>query len=202
MSNSRDPAELFNQITPSASSTFAPDITRKLEGADTSGERQGQAVGMASEQKRLLEVRAVLTIRDDNLKSIQVQCIKPEGGSVFNFLSDEPECFGGQGRAPTGLQYLSAGVSFCFMTQLGRFAGIVKQDLQSYGIVQDTVFSLPGASANLDKAATAEPVDTHVFITSSEDDDVVRTLVDMGEQTCYLHACYRSSAKTRLRIIT
>ncbi|MCK5498755.1 MAG: OsmC family protein [Gammaproteobacteria bacterium] len=202
MSNSRDPAELFNQITPSASSTFAPDITRKLEGADTSGERQGQAVGMASEQKRLLEVRAVLTIRDDNLKSIQVQCIKPEGGSVFNFLSDEPECFGGQGRAPTGLQYLSAGVSFCFMTQLGRFAGIVKQDLQSYRNVQDTVFSLPGASANLDKAATAEPVDTHVFITSSEDDDVVRTLVDMGEQTCYLHACYRSSAKTRLRIIT
>lgn len=202
MSNSRDPAELFNQITPSASSTFAPDITRKLEGADTSGESQGQAVGMASEQKRLLEVRAVLTIRDDGLKSIQVQCIKPEGGSVFNFLSDEPECFGGQGRAPTGLQYLSAGVSFCFMTQLGRFAGIVKQDLQSYGIVQDTVFSLPGASANLDKAATAEPVDTHVFITSSEDDDVVRTLVDMGEQTCYLHACYRGIAKTRLRIIT
>ncbi len=202
ISNSKDPTDLFDQITPSASSTYAPDITMKLEGADTSGERQGQAVGMTTEQKRLVEVRAVLTIRVDGLKSIQVECIKPGGGSIFNFLSDEPECFGGQGSAPTGLQYLSAGVSFCFMTQLGRFAGIVKQDLQFYGIVQDTVFSLPGASANLNKAATAEPVNSHVFVNSSEDNDAVRTLVDMGEQTCYLHACYRGIAKTRLRIIT
>ena len=114
MLNSKDPAELFDQITPSASSTYAPDITKKLEGADASGERQGQAVGMTTEQKRLVEVRAVLTIRDDGLKSIQVECIKPGGGSSFNFLSDEPECFGGQGSAPTGLQYISAGVSFCF----------------------------------------------------------------------------------------
>ena len=197
-----DPAVLFDQITPSNDSTYAASITEKIETADISGERQGQAVGMAKEQKRLVEVRAVLTLREDGLKSMQVQCIKPEGGSVFNFLSDEPECFGGQGRAPTGLQYLSAGVSFCFMTQLGRFAGIVKQDLQSYGIVQDTVFSLPGASANLNKAATVEPVDTHVFVISVEDDNAVRTLVDMGEQTCYLHACYRGIAKTRLRIIT
>ncbi len=111
ISNSHDPIGLFDQVAPSGAFTFAADITEKLEGADTSGDRQGQPVGMASEQKRLVEVRAVLSIRDDDLKSIQVQCIKPEGGSVFNFLSDEPDCFGGKGRAPTGLQYLSAGVS-------------------------------------------------------------------------------------------
>jgi len=196
-----DPVELFDLIAPADASSFVEDVTEKLETADISGERDAQPVGMATEQKRLVEVRAVLTLREDGLKSMQVACIKPEGGSVFNFLSDEPECFGGQGRAPTGLQYLSAGVSFCFMTQLGRFAGIVKQDLQSYGIVQDTVFSLPGASAHQNKAATAGPVDTHVFVTSSEDDDAIRTLVDMGEQTCYLHACYRGIAKTKLRII-
>jgi hypothetical protein len=202
ISDSHDPHALFDEITPTTSAIYAADITGKLEGADTSGERQGQAVGLASEQKRLVEVRAVLGIRDDGLKSIQVQCIKPEGGSVFNFLSDEPECFGGKGRAPTGLQYLSAGVSFCFMTQVGRFAGIVKQNLSAYGIVQDTCFGLPGGSANLSEAAKAYPVDTHVFLTSTDDDETNRVLVDMSDQTCYLHACYRGIAKTKLRIIT
>lgn len=198
--HSSDPLELFDQLSPSASSTYAVDITEKLEGADTSGERQGQAVGMASEQKRLVEVRAVLSLRDDGLKSIQVQCIKPAGGSVFNFLSDDPACFGGQERAPTGLQYLSAGVAFCFMTQLGRFAGIVKQDLQAYRIVQDTRFSLPGGSANLHEAAFAYAVDTHVFLTSRDNSEANQVLVDMGDQTCYLHACYRGVAKTKLRL--
>ena len=159
-------------------------------------------MGMAADQKRLLEVRAVLSIRDDGLKSIMVQCIKPEGGSVFNFLSDDPECFGGKGRAPTGLQYLSAGVSFCFMTQIGRFAGIVKQDLSAYGIVQDSCFDLPGASAKLDKAAKAYAVDTHAFLTSTDDIETNQLLIDMSEQTCYLHACYRGIAKTKLRIVT
>jgi hypothetical protein len=124
--NSSEPVELFDLLQPVEASTFAMSLTEKLEGADTSGERQVHPVGMATEQKRLVEVRAVLSLREDGLKSIQVQCIKPTGGSVFNFLSDDPECFGGQGRAPTGLQYLSAGVSFCFMTQIGRFAAIVK----------------------------------------------------------------------------
>jgi len=86
------------------------------------------------------------------------------------------------------------------MTQLGRFAGIVKQDLAAYGIVQDTCFSLPGGSANLNTEASAYPVDTHVFISSKDDDDANRVLVDMGEQTCYLHACYRGIAKTKLRV--
>jgi hypothetical protein len=200
--SSDDPYALFDQITPISSPGFEPDITVKLDGADTSAERKAPAVGMASEQKRLLKVRAILEILDDGLKSIKVQCIKPEGGSVFNFLSDEPECFGGKSRAPTGLQYLSAGVSFCFMTQIGRFAGIVKQDLSAYGIVQDTYFGLPGGSANLDEAAKAYPVDTHAFLTSTDDIETNQLLVDMSEQTCYLHACYRGIAKTKLRIIT
>jgi len=198
-----DPGRLFDNVVPADSAGYSENIIEKQEGVDTSADKvSSKPVGYASDQKRMVQVRAVLRIRDDGLKTIQTQCIQPSGGSVFNFLSDDSEEFGGEGRAPTGIDYLSAGVAFCFMTQLGRFAGIVKQDLQSYGIVQDTRFSLPGASARLDKAATAGPVDTHVFLTSDADDEANRLLVDMGEQTCYLHACYRGAAKTRLRIQT
>ena len=198
-----DPKRLFDDVTPAEDTTLAENIIEKQEGADTAGDKvSGKPVGFVSDQKRMLQVRAVLRLREDGLKTIQTQCIQPSGGSVFNFLSDDSLAFGGQGRAPTGLDYISAGVSFCFMTQLSRFAGIVKQDLQSYGIVQDTSFSLPGSSAHRNKAATAELVDTHVFLTSDDDDEANRVLVDMGEQTCYLHACYRGVAKTRLRLRT
>ncbi|MFQ5661124.1 MAG: OsmC family peroxiredoxin [Gammaproteobacteria bacterium] len=196
-----DPTALFNQIAEADDAAFATGIIKKLEDVDTSNAKPATAVGYAAEQKRMVKVRAVLAIQSDGLKSIQVQCIKPPG-SVFNFLSDDPEVFGGRERAPSGLQYLSAGVAFCYMTQLGRFANIVKQDLESYSIVQDTVFSLPGGSAYLGKSATAEPVDTHVLVTSREEDGAIRLLVDMGEQTCYLHASYRGVAKTRLRLVT
>ena len=40
-------------------------------------------------------------------------------GSVFRFLSDDSVRFGGKERAPSGLAYVSAGIAFCFMTQLG-----------------------------------------------------------------------------------
>ncbi len=196
-----DPINLFDNVVPADAATFAENIIEKREDADTSADRvTGKPVGYASDQKRMLQVRAVLRLREDGLKTIQTQCIQPSGGSVFNFLSDDSAAFGGGGRAPTGLDYISAGLSFCFMTQLGRYAGIVKQDLQSYGIVQDTRFSLPGGSAKLDRPATAESVDTHVFLTSDADDEANRVLVDMGEKTCYLHACYRGVAKTRLHL--
>ncbi len=194
-----DPVNLFEHIKPADSSSFAPGIIEKSEDNDPPRAEPARAVGYASEQKRMVVVQSELTLRDDGLKSIRVECVQP-AGSAFYFLSDEPKVFGGLERAPTGLQYLSAGVSFCFMTQLGRYAAIVKQALESYGIVQDTIFSLPGGSAGLSVAATAEPVDTQVFITSSDDDEAGRTLVDMGAQTCYLHASYEGAAKTRLQI--
>ncbi len=197
-----DPQDLFSPISPADAASFAEDIIQKQEGSDTSGDKTAaSSIGYAVEQKRVVQVRAVLGLRDDGLKTIQTQCIQPSGGSVFNFLSDDSAELGGQGRAPTGLDYISAGVSFCFMTQIGRFVKQVKQDLQSYAIVQDSRFSLPGSSAKPDRAGTAQPVDTHVFLTSGADDEANRVLVDMGEKTCYLHACYRGIAKTRLQLL-
>ena len=194
-----DPVNLFEQIEPADPSSFTPEIIEKSEDNGPADAGPARAVGFAGEQKRMVVVQSDLTLRDDGLKSIRVECVQP-AGSAFHFLSDEPKIFGGLERAPTGLQYLSAGVSFCFMTQLSRYATIVKQDLESYGIVQDTIFSLPGGTTGLSTAATAEPVDTHVFITSVDDEEAGRTLVSMGAQTCYLHASYEGVTKTRLRI--
>ncbi len=187
-----DPLNLFDRITPADSTVSVPDIISKVAAANETVSDRANPVGYAHEQKRMVEVGSSLTMREDGLHRIQVQCIKPPG-SRFAFLSDDPATADDVARAPGGLHYLSAGIAFCFMTQIGRYANIVKQDLATYRIVQDTVFYPVDGSAG--------PVSTHVFISSGENDDASRELVDMAEQTCYLHACYRGKAATVLHIL-
>jgi len=116
-----DPAWLFERIRPVQTGDTA--IIRK-SGSVASG--NADAVGLKTDQKRIVHVRTEGMIRDDGLKSIKVQCIQPQG-SCFEILSDDSRASGGQERAPDGLAYLAAGVAFCFMTQIGRYAQITKQ---------------------------------------------------------------------------
>ncbi|MCU7875615.1 MAG: OsmC family protein [Candidatus Thiodiazotropha sp. (ex Lucinoma borealis)] len=192
--NVNDPACLFDSVEPASTQNFLPEILSKGEDGlmIVTGGSQGSGSGLAMEQKRSLHLRGVCTLRDDGIKETLVQLSKPVSG-VYRILADESARFGGAERAPGALAYIAAGVSFCFMTQLGRYAHLAKQDLSDYRIVQDTWFSLPSATADGDTAAQAMPVNTHVFIDSSENDDAARKLVAMGEQSCYLHAAYRGS---------
>jgi len=50
---------------------------------------------------------------------------------------------------------MSAGIGFCFMTQFGRYAEIVRKELSAYRVVQDTYFSLGGASGGNGQRGTA-----------------------------------------------
>ena len=199
-----DPAPLFQAARPKQQADFADDILERLDHVDTlGGEKLGtersSAVGFSDEQKRQVHVRGVGILRQDGMKSMRVACFQPIG-SVFRFLSDDSAAVGGQERAPSGLAYLSAGISFCFMTQLGRYAHVAKHDMQSYQIVQDTSFSPPAVLNENSETPTCAAVDTDVFIGNNEDDEKTQTLLNMGEQTCYLHAACRSGIKTRIRV--
>jgi uncharacterized OsmC-like protein len=197
-----DPSVIFKKAVP-ADASLKDSLMDKMPEVDSLGgeklgtERSTGDVGLSDVQKRKVHVRGVGTLRDDGMRDIQVACFVPIG-SVFNFVSDDSELVGGQGRAPSGLAYLSAGLTFCFMTQLGRYASVAKQKMTSYQIVQDTTFSMPSAVAGAGKPESF-PVDTHVFIGTEEDDKETQKLLDMGEQTCYLHAACRSAIKTRIR---
>ena len=139
-----DPAPLFTTARPAEESNFADDIIERLDnvsslGGEKLGTERSGAVGFGDEQKRRVHVRGVGILREDGVKSIRVACFQPVG-SVFRCLSDDSAAVGGQERAPSGLAYVSAGISFCFMTQLGRYAHVAKHDMQSYQIVQKHQF--------------------------------------------------------------
>jgi hypothetical protein len=79
-------------------------------------------------------------------------------------------------------------------------ASMEQLDLPSYSIVQDTHFSLGGASGGTGKAGEADPVETHVHLNTTESDDLARDMLDVSEQTCFLHAFCRTDLKTRLKV--
>jgi hypothetical protein len=154
---------------------------------------------LADQQNRLLHVRGICTVRDDGVKEIEQRLYNPLG-SIFRFLCDEAPINGGGGRAPDAASYISAGIGFCFMTQFGRYAKIAGKRLERYRIAQDTHFSLGGASGGTGVAGRANPVETHVYLNTCEDDGFARTALDMAEQTCFLHAFCRTDLKAKVTI--
>jgi len=193
------PFEALAAAEPEDGAEAAGAIIEKLSAAESVfGVEGGAGSSLEATQKRQLHVRGIADRRDDGLLEVKVQLFRPIG-SVFKFLADDGSRFHAGQRAPSGLAYLSAGIAFCFLTQLGRFAHIAKQDIQRYGVVQDTQFSLPGASAGTGTRAWARPVETHVHVDSPESGESVAHLVDMGEQTCFLHAACRTPVKPKLR---
>ncbi len=158
---------------------------------------KGTATGgssLADEQDRRLNIGAVAELREDGLKDLQQMQYSPHGTS-FRFLSSE------DGRAPDANTLISAGIGFCFMTQFGRFVSMLKLDLPDYRIVQDTHFSLGGASGGTGKAGEADPIETHVYLKTGESDETAREMLDISEQTCFLHAFCRTDLKTKLKVV-
>lgn len=193
-----DPGDTFERAQP------MPGDWSNLIVRNGMSPKTGETVTLAGdslkeEQDRTLHVRGICTLRPDGIKHIEQQLFNPHG-SIFHYLCEEGRVSGGQGRAPDAASYISAGIGFCFLTQLGRYAKIAKKKLGSYRIIQDTHFSLGGASGGTGKPGDADPVETTLYIESEEDDAFARAALDMSEQTCFLHAFCRTDLKAKIRV--
>jgi len=188
-----DPKDLFAPMASQPSDlnlleTVGPTPRKAVEGGTATG-----SSSLSDEQNRRLNIGAVAVLREDGIKEIQQMQYSPYGTS-FKLLSSE------DGRAPDANTLISAGIGFCFMTQFGRFISMVKLDLPDYRIVHDTHFSLGGASGGTGKPGEADPIETHVFLQTSESDEVAQEMLDISEQTCFLHAFCRTDLKTKLTV--
>ena len=196
-----DPDDRFQSVKVSDDRAVVEPLIEKLvQGETDSGIAGGSGSGLSPEQSRKVQVRGICTLREDGVKQID-QYLFSLSGSQFRFLSDEAPQHGGQGRAPDAVSYMSAGIGFCFMTQLGRYAAILRKNLDECRIVQDTHFSVGGATGGTGTIGKADPVETHLYLRTSEDDDFAREILDMGEQTCFLHAFCRTELKPNIKRI-
>ena len=139
--------------------------------------------------------RSVLTLGKGQT-AIQTT-LKAPPGSEFSFLSQENAVTGP--TAPSGLALVSAGIAFCYMTQLLRYAEYLKYKVRAIRLVQFNPFGLQvGAEGSLDGQAL--PVDTHLFLHGEEDDTVMQRLLAISANTCYLHAALRSALPARVAV--
>jgi hypothetical protein len=190
-----DPGDLFANAQISESATTG-ELIKKLMPADEVEGVGGINSSLAENQNRMLHVRGACTLRDDGVKEVVQNLFQPIG-SEFRYLSDEAPEHGGRGLAPDAATYMSAGIGFCFMTQFGRYARIVKKDLSAYRIVQDTHFT---TSSRALADGDADPVETHVYLETAESDEFARRVLDMSEQTCFLHALCRTDLEPVVRV--
>ena len=189
-----DPGDHFANAVPVES---AAALMSKVGPTPKKEVAKGTATGSSSlsdEQDRRLNIGAVAELRADGIKTIQQMQYSPYGTS-FELLSSE------DGRAPDANTLISAGIAFCFMTQFGRFVSMLKLDLPDYRIVQDTHFSLGGASGGTGKAGEADPIETHVYLETSESDATAQEMLDISETTCFLHAFCKTDLKTKLKVV-
>lgn len=154
----------------------------------------------ANPPPRPLHVAATATLRSDGIKEIFQQLHFPHS-SQWRFLSEEAPANGGLGRSPDANTLISAGIGFCFMTQLGILADTSKLDLPNYSIYQDTHFSLGGASGATETAGDADAVETHLRLSTSESDQLAQEMLDLAEQACFLHALCSKPLKTKLKVL-
>jgi uncharacterized OsmC-like protein len=112
------------------------------------------------------------------------------GTSHFRLLSDEAD----SGSAPCGLGLLSAGIAFCYMTQLARYIENMKMNIHGVRLVQ---FNPYVAGSN----AVAEPIDTHLFLNGEAAEETHLQLLTIAARTCYLHAASKTPTEPNLRIV-
>lgn len=97
--------------------------------------------------------------------------------SLFSFVADEA------GRvAPSGLAMMSAGVAFCFSTQIRRYVEARGLGVSELRLVQNNAYRAgPGRS-------DCSAFETQVFLNGRDSADAMEALLVAGVQTCFLHA--------------
>jgi len=187
--DSSDLASMYEQVQPDSAESYLADIITKREAAEViHGVEGGASSSLQESQKRQLHVSGSARWIEGTLMEATTQVVKPIG-SLFRFVCDAEG-----GNTPPPLAYLSAGVGFCYMTQLGRYAHIKKYDLASYQIIQDNWYS----EGEGDSIGSSSIFDTHVYLEAGESDAEAQKTVTMGEQTCFLHAAMRDVFPTQL----
>jgi uncharacterized OsmC-like protein len=192
-----DPAENFASLK-SASPANPPRtlLSKTATARELEGVEGGVGSSLKSEQKRSLQINAQARLLDGGSLECSTQLISPLG-STFRFVSQMDRA-GEERLAPPPLAYLSAGVAFCFMTQLGRYAQIVKLPLDAYRVVQFSSFRQGAAPPHGSPCAEAGPLDTHLFLDGELSAEAAARCLRMSEQTCFLHAAMRGSFPTRV----
>lgn len=138
--------------------------------------------------KQIRDIHGEGRLRSDGILEVDTWLGMP-GASHFKICGDT-----GDGAAPSGVALLSAGIAFCYMTQLSRYIENMKLAIRGVRLVQFTPFR--GGDQ-----AVAEPIDTHLFLNGEAPAETHVNLLTIAARTCYLHAASKTPTEPNVRIV-
>lgn len=147
-------------------------------GQKRSGTPSLTAPAATATQRIEREVEGRCTVDMDRLLTQSDVALQLPGMSHFSFKTDESAA----DLAPSGLALMSAGIAFCYMTQLSRYIDYLGYKIRHLRLVQQTPFNLEHSGA------WVEPVHTHLFFEGEESSEIHENFMRISALTCFLHA--------------
>ena len=184
-----DPLKTYTSVpSPLANADTMPNLILKT-GQKRDGTPTLTAPAATTGQPIVREVAGACRVASEGTTSTDVALQLP-GMSHFEIKSDESP----SDRAPSGLALVSAGIAFCYMTQLSRYIDYMKFKIRHVRLVQYNPYTLIGANGGI------EPVATHLFLHGDESDETHEKFMRISAVTCFLHATLKAALTPEITV--
>lgn len=152
----------------------------------------GTGGGIDTVQDRTFKVAATARATREGTIEMQAGINRPDA-SVYDILGSADT---GAPGAPSSACLIAAGIGFCYMTQLGRYAEAVKRPVHDYRMIQSIDIPLPGADGS-----QTPVIGTKLFLNLAEPDaEFARDLAHSAKRTCFLHSTLQESLRSRITV--
>ena len=173
-SNADDPYLKYRTLpVPLADTSTLPDLIVKLP-----GKQPGEPIVAPVEGKVVREVTGSGEVVDLSGLYRSKTGLNLPASSSFQYVTDESAA----DRAPSGLALATAGIAYCYITQICRYIETQKLPIRDVRLVQTSPYSI-----DADGRGRAKPCDTHLFMNGEATEDTFETLMRVAANTCYLH---------------
>lgn len=167
-------------------------VTKAFLRAEDTPVNAGSGGGIDAVQDRTFRVSATARAKRDGTIEMQAGIGRPLA-SVYDILGSSDT---GAPGGPSSACLIAAGVGFCYMMQLGRYAEAVKRLVENCPMIQAIDIPLPGA----DDSQTPI-IGTKLFLDLDEPDtEFARDLAHSAKRTCFLHSTLQEILRSQITV--
>lgn len=121
-------------------------------------------------------------------------------GREFQIISDEPDVLGGDNEYPTPMEYFSASIAFCLLTQIERYSRMLKANITNARCSVYVDFEAGGSVLAGTIESWCRGVSTEVEIESDESPELIAAILHNADSGCYIRSAIRSPTEMRTAV--
>jgi uncharacterized OsmC-like protein len=111
----------------------------------------------------------------------------------FEFYCDEPPLIGGADEYPQPLTYLAASVGFCLLTQVVRYALMLRKTITKLECDAEFDSHIDGSVLKGDVQASVTEFRIHIRLESPEPDEEIARVIRLAKRGCYAEALVQTA---------